>query len=261
MEITQNQLLNGRISLLQPKKSYRVAIDPIFLAATLDPEPHEHVLEVGAGVGATMLCLASRVLECSITGLELQSDLVLLGIKNILNNGFENRLHLIQGDLRNPSSQLMKGTFHHVIANPPYIAGTLISASPYYGKALAHHEGDVTLREWIDFCLNMLIPKGSITLIHRADRLANILAILDGKVGEISIFPLWPKQNKPAKRVLIQGRKGVISPGCLKQGIILHQEDGRYTSQAEAILRYGYSINEVQSMNFSVGVLPVEANC
>ncbi|MBL0942056.1 MAG: methyltransferase [Alphaproteobacteria bacterium] len=243
MEPTLNKLLNGRISILQPQEGYRTAIDPIFLAATLKPHPQDHVLEVGAGVGTAMLCLASRVSDCYITGLELQSELVDLGIKNILNNKFEKHLKLIQGDLLTPPASLMTGRFNHVMANPPYLAGNLASASRHSGKALAHHEGNVSLKDWIDFCLKMLIPKGSITLIHRADRLDSILAALNGKVGEITVFPLWPKQNKPAKRILIQGRKGISSPSCLEQGMILHQEDGRYTTQAEAILRYGYSLH------------------
>jgi tRNA1(Val) A37 N6-methylase TrmN6 len=250
METTRNQLLNGRISVLQPQEGYRAAIDPVFLAATLEPQPQDRVLEVGAGVGTAMLCLAARVPDCHVTGIELQTELVQLGIKNILNNKFENYLHLIQGDLCNPPASLMKGTFHHVMANPPYLAGNLASASPHAGKALAHHEGDVTLKDWIDFCLTMLIPKGSITLIHRADRLDSLLAALVGKVGEISIFPLWPKQDKPAKRVLIQGRKGVASPSCLKHGMVLHQEDGCYTKQAEAILRHGYSLYNAQLLKF-----------
>lgn len=254
MEPSQNKLLNGRISILQPQVGYRAAIDPIFLAATMDPQPKDRVLEVGAGVGTAMLCLASRVGDCFITGLELQSDLVQLGIQNILNNKFENRLNLIQGDLRIPPASLIVETFHHVMANPPYLPGNLASASPHSSKALAHHEGNVTLKDWINFCLKMLIPKGSITLIHRADRLDSILTVLAGKVGEIKILPLWPKQNKPAKRVLIQGRKGISSPSCLEPGMILHQEDGRYTSQAEAILRYGYSFHNAQNLSLDTNV-------
>lgn len=242
MQITQNQLLGGRISLLQPQDGYRAAIDPVFLAAALNPKPQDCVLEVGAGVGAAMLCLAARVPGCRVTGFEIQKELVELGTQNIIDNKFENRLDLIQGDLRHPPSGLIAGTFHHVMANPPYVADNCAFASPNLCKALAHHEGEVKLEEWVNFCLKMLRPKGSLTLIHRADRLGDVLRAVNGKLGELHIFPLWPKQNKPAKRILVRGRKGVASPDCLKGGMILHREDGSYTHEAEAILREGRGV-------------------
>jgi tRNA1(Val) A37 N6-methylase TrmN6 len=76
-------------------------------------------------------------------------------------------------------------------------------------------------------------------VVYRCDRLDDLLAALAGKVGEIVVLPLWPKSGRPAKRVLLRARKGVNSPLCLLPGLVLHEEDGRYTPAAEAILRDG----------------------
>ena len=82
-----------------------------------------------------------------------------------------------------------------------------------------------------------------IGLIVRADRLDAILAELTGRAGEIVIFPLWPGAGKPAKRVIIRARKGVGTPTRLAAGLVLHEADGRYTAEAEAVLREGLGLN------------------
>jgi tRNA1(Val) A37 N6-methylase TrmN6 len=74
-------------------------------------------------------------------------------------------------------------------------------------------------------------------LIHRADRLDEAVAALTGVAGEIVVFPLWPGQGKPAKRVIISARKDIATPTRLASGLILHKEDGGYTPEADAILR------------------------
>jgi tRNA1(Val) A37 N6-methylase TrmN6 len=79
--------------------------------------------------------------------------------------------------------------------------------------------------------------KGSLTFIHRADRLEALLALLAGKAGEITLYPLWPGVGKPAKRIIVRARKGVASPTRLLPGMILHEADGRYTAAADAVLR------------------------
>jgi tRNA1(Val) A37 N6-methylase TrmN6 len=88
----------------------------------------------------------------------------------------------------------------------------------------------------------MLQPKGTLVVVHRADRLDELLAALRGKVGEITVFPLWPKAGRPAKRVLVRARKGVATPLALLPGLVLHEDDGRYTPIAQAVLRDGAAL-------------------
>lgn len=91
-------------------------------------------------------------------------------------------------------------------------------------------------------CITMLRPKGTLVVVHRADRLDELLAALRGKVGEVILFPLWPKAGRPAKRILVRARKSVQSPLTLHPGLILHQEDGAYTPDADSVLRLGAAI-------------------
>lgn len=181
--ITQDYLLGGRVQIRQPAEGYRVAIDPIFLAASLQPESGTTILDIGAGVGAAALCLAARISDCRITGLETQRDIVRLAFDNIALNHMRDRVEIIAGDLLRPPPRLAAGTFAHVMANPPYLEASHHTPSVKEQKAYSHGEGEATLEHWVRFALLMVRPKGTVTFIHRADRLDQIISTFAGKMG------------------------------------------------------------------------------
>lgn len=234
---SEDALLGGRLRLRQPMTGYRVAIDPVFLAAAVPALPQDTILDVGCGVGAATLCLAARVPGCRITGVEMQRDLVRLAGDNIVLNDFSSRLSVMQGDLLNLPPRLAPGAFDHVMANPPFLAAGSATAPADPGRAASHLEGDANLAAWVRVALAMVRAKGSLTFIHRADRLEALLALLAGKAGEITLYPLWSGGGKPAKRIIVRARKQIASPTRLLPGMILHEADGSFTAAAEAVLR------------------------
>jgi tRNA1(Val) A37 N6-methylase TrmN6 len=242
MLTTTDTLLDGHVTLEQPKEGYRVAIDPIFLAAAVPAAPNESVLDVGAGVGAAMLCLAERVKGVQILGLEMQRELASLASKNIRLNHHQDRLEVVNGNLLRFPPRMAAGSYHHVMVNPPYYEARKTTVSPLLSKALANTHSEATLADWINFCHLMVRPKGTVTIIHRADYLDTLLALLNGKLGNIIIFPLWPALAKDAKRVIIQGRKNTSGPTRLSQGLVIHDQDHRLTSEADAILRHRHGL-------------------
>jgi tRNA1(Val) A37 N6-methylase TrmN6 len=195
------------------------------------------VLDIGCGAGAAMLCLAARVPTCRVTGLELQASLARLAGDNAALNGFAERVAAVRGDLLSPPPRLAPASFDHAMANPPFLDPATGTRSPHAGKAAANVEGDADLTAWVGFALTMLRSKGTVTFVHRADRLDFLMAALAGRAGEIVVFPLWPAAGKPAKRVLVRAGKGVATPTRLAAGLVLHHADGRYTEAAEAVLR------------------------
>ncbi len=240
---SEDTLLGGRLRLRQPAQGYRVAIDPILLAAAVPAVATDTVLDIGCGVGAAALCLAARVPECRITGIEAQMALVRLAVENIALNNFEGRVRAMGGDILRPPPRLEPGSFTQVMANPPYLEEGAGTPSPHSGKALAQIEGVANLAYWVRFALSMTRPRGGITFIHRADRLDALLAQFTGRAGAITVLPLWPTYGTPAKRVIVHARKDIASPTRLLPGLVLHGIDGHYTKPAEAILRHGEGLD------------------
>jgi tRNA1(Val) A37 N6-methylase TrmN6 len=197
------------------------------------------VLDVGCGSGAATLCLAARVPQCRVFGLELQPELARLAADNAALNGMAERIEIVPGDLLRPPPRLNPGSFDHIMANPPYIAHGRGTPAPDPAKAAATIEGEADLADWVRFALAMARPKGTITFVHRADRIDALFALLAGRAGEIAVFPLWPAAGRAASRILMRARKQVAAPARLLPGLVRHAADGRFTPAAEAVLRGG----------------------
>lgn len=238
-----DDFLGGRIRLKQPMNGYRVSIDTVLLAASVPAQAGDTILEAGTGSAGAALCLASRMDDIEITGLELQAEMASYARDNVTLNDMSDRVSILEGDITDPPAKLKVGSFDHVIANPPYLPdGTAIRSSSK-SKGLAHIDKSASLKGWVNFCVNMARHKGTITFIYRADRLDELLSRLYGRVGDLRLCPLWPRRGEPAKRVLVQGRKGISGAMSILPGLALHDTDGSYTREVDAILREGSELS------------------
>jgi len=243
---SEDLLLDGRVRLRQPAAGFRAAIDAVFLAAAVPARAGQRVLDLGTGVGTAALCLAARVPDIRIWGLEIQPDYARLAAENAALNGMAERVRVRAGDLLRPPAELVRDSFDHVMANPPYLPAEAGNPPPDPARAAANVEGEAALADWVAAGLMMLRHKGRLTIVHRADRLDALLAALHGRAGDIVACPLWPGPEpaaKPAKRVLVSARKRVAAPFRLSPGLVLHQADGAYTEAAQAVLRDGAGLD------------------
>lgn len=239
---SEDRLLDGAIRLRQPREGYRVAIDPVFLAAAVPARGGECVLELGVGSGAAALCLAHRVPGCAVVGLERERAAAALAARNAALNGMAERVEIVVGDLRDPPGAIKMQRFDHVMANPPYLPRACTDRRQATAQDKSHVEGEADLRAWVDGALRRVRPRGTVTFIHRADRLDALLGALEGRAGGIVVVPLWPKAGVAAKRVIVRARKGVATPLLLTAGLVLHGPDGKFTPAAERILREGAAL-------------------
>ena len=216
-----------------------MGIDPVFLAAAAPVRAKGVALDLGCGVAAAALCLARRQPGLRVLGLELQPALAQLGAANAALNNLTDRVRVLQGDLLRPPAEIAAGTFDLVLANPPFHLAGHASVPVEATRAQGHMEGEADLAAWIDRGLAFAAPKGVLVMIHKPERLGNILAALDRRAGAIDIFPLWPGGGKPSRRILVRAVKGSAAALTLHPGLILHDPDGPYSLEAEAVLRQG----------------------
>lgn len=238
---TLDGFLGGRISLWQPHHGYRAATDPVLLAAAVPARPGQSALELGCGVGTASLCLLSRLPGLSVTGIERQADYADLARRNAADNHLD--LTVLTADLASLPAELRGHEFDHVLANPPYFRPDGGTPARNPGREGALRE-DTPLTLWIDAGLRRLRPGGWLTMIHLAERLGEILALLPPRAGSVSILPVAPRPGRAANRVLVRARKGGKAPLRLLAPLILHDgvahlSDGDdYTATARAVLRH-----------------------
>ena len=232
MDISEDRFLGGRIVARQPVEGFRSGTDAVMLAAAVPAKVGDDALELGCGVGTASLCIGTRVPKCRITGVEIAPELVALANENARVNKLDDRVRFEEADVFQLPRHLRE-EFEHVLCNPPFheIAGE-ISPNADRARALSDREG---LGNWIGVAFARVGSGGTLTVILRADRLAEVLGAVPP--NGVSIFPLWPRRSEPAKRVIVQIRKGSHAPLHLLSGLILHDNESHYTPEADAVLR------------------------
>jgi len=243
---TLDLALDGRVRLYQPTRGYRAGLDAALLAAAVELGANETGLEAGCGPGAALLQVAWRTQAPdqsgpSLVGVERDAAALALAQRNIALNGLAARVEAIDGDISMPFSKLAPdcklAPFHAVFANPPFFDDPASLRGPAPERRDAYI-ADGGLSAWTAFLLKAARQGGRVTLVHRADRLADILACLSDGAGSFRIRPVQPFADQPAKRVLVRAIKGGKAPLVLLPPLVLHARDGtKHTPQTEAILR------------------------
>jgi tRNA1(Val) A37 N6-methylase TrmN6 len=234
-EIVENALLGGRVRFRQPAKGYRAGMDAALLAATVDATPGHRLIEAGCGAGAVLMQIAARNPGVELTGLERDAAAAALARENASLNGA--KAEILDGDVAAGFRALDRMPYDWAVSNPPFFddAGALRAPSPGKRGAWMADDG---LAAWTRFLLKAVREGGRIVVVHRADRLADLLALLGETAGSFAIRPVHPFADEPAKRVLVQAIKTGKAPLRILPPLILHDRTGgKHTPEAEAILR------------------------
>lgn len=235
--LTKDAFLGGKIHIYQPKKGYRAGIDPVFLSAAVLPRKNDRVLDLGCGVGTAGLLLLRRLKDSRsfhVTGFEKDPFLCELAHENAKLNGLQDLFSFICGDLCAPPIEIINQSFDHIITNPPFFDGDMIS--PNVHKAFANHTLSGAFEDWVDFCIKRLKPFGCLTMIIPPQKLPEVFKISERRLGGFLIYPLWPREGVSAKRIVLQAIKDRKTPLKLLGGLVLHGEGRAFTSEARGIL-------------------------
>ncbi|HST91681.1 MAG TPA: methyltransferase [Brevundimonas sp.] len=234
-ETVENALLGGRVRLRQPVKGYRAGMDAALLAAAVACEPGQRVIEAGCGAGAVLMQIAARRPGVAVTGLERDPAIAGLARENARLNGAN--ADIVSGDVAAGFRALALEPFDWAVSNPPFFDDPGALRQPAPGKRGAWMADD-GLAAWTGFLLKAVREGGRIVVIHRADRLADLLSLLGEKAGSFAVRGIHPHVDEPAKRVLIQAIKTGKAPLRLLPPLVLHERGGaKHTPAAEAILR------------------------
>lgn len=244
--LTRDAYLGGRVQLFQPEKGYRAGVDPVLLAACVPARAEQSVLDLGCGAGAAALCLHARVPGLVLTGVERQPFYADLAQRNAQDNNANMRV--VQADLSALPVDLRQEQFDHVITNPPYFQEDGRRAAADAGREAGRGE-TTPLETWMDVAARRLAPRGYLHVIHRAERLADLIAALHSRLGSLEVLPLTARAGRAAHLVIVRARKGGKSPFRLHAPLILHEgarhpgDQEHYRAEINVILRDGQPLN------------------
>jgi tRNA1(Val) A37 N6-methylase TrmN6 len=239
-------VLGGRLRLRQPKRGHRVGHDAILLAAATAARAGEHAVDLGAGVGGAGLALAARVSGLHVTLVEIDDTLRALAGENARLNAMDARVSAITCDAEEvealAAAGLKAGTIDRVLMNPPFNDARRQNVSPDPRRRLAHVGEPGLLPRWVATAARLLKPQGTLTLIWRADGLADVLESLTREFGNVAVLPVLPRPGAEAIRVLVRAIKGGGKTRRDFPVLTLNDGEGRPSSAAEAVLRGGEAL-------------------
>ena len=236
---TEDAFLGGQLRLRQPKSGHRAGHDAMLLAAATAARSGDRVVDLGAGVGAAGLAVAKRVPGIELVLVEIDGTLASLARGNAASNGVDAQVIVL--DVTSAAdgfaaAGLGPDSVDLVLMNPPFNDPARHRGSPDRGREIAHVATETTLESWVHAGRRLLKSGGVLTLIWRADGLAEVLAALGRGFGSLTILPVHGDAGSPAIRVLIRAIKGGKAPVRMLAALMLNDESAVPNKAVQEVL-------------------------
>jgi len=237
--VTEDAFLGGQLRLRQLKSGHRAGHDAMLLAASTAARPGDRVADFGAGVGAAGLAVAKRVVGIDLVLVEIDAALAGLAGANAIANAIA--ADVIVLDIESSadafaSVRLAPDSVDVVLMNPPFNDSVRHRVSPDRAREIAHVATAATLENWVHAARRILKSGGALTLIWRADGIAEVLRALDRGFGSLQILPVHGDARTPANRILIRATKGGRAPTQIHPALMLNDESGVPNKRVQEIL-------------------------
>lgn len=225
--------------IIQDPKRFCFGMDAVLLAGFAKVKLGEKVLDLGTGTGILPILLEARTKGASFTGLEIQPESADMAARSVRLNHLENKVHIVNGDIREADRLFGAGSYHVVTSNPPYMTDLHGIKNPNEAKAIARHEILCTLEDVVSQAAKLLAPCGRFYLVHRPFRLAEILTCLCSHGLEPKRMRLVHSyEDREPNMVLIEALKGGRSGMTVEKPLIIFEKPGVYRSEIREV--YGY---------------------
>ena len=226
-DITEDAFLGGQLLLKQKRAGHRAGHDAILLAAATEARAGDRVVDLGAGIGTAGLALARRVTGIKLSLVEIDPELAELARAYAVANAIPAEAIVL--DVTDDAQAFAAHGFVSdgvdiVMMNPPFNDPARHRGSPDQARHTAHVATEETLHAWVHAARRILRSNGVLTLIWRADGIAEVLAALSRGFGSLSILPVHGEAGRPAIRVLVRAVKGGRAPTRLLPGLVLNDE-------------------------------------
>ncbi|WLB52198.1 tRNA1(Val) (adenine(37)-N6)-methyltransferase [Bradyrhizobium sp. 521_C7_N1_3] len=238
-DFTEDAFLGGQLRLRQKRSGHRAGHDAILLAAATEARAGDRVVDLGAGIGTAGLALGRRVAGIGLSLVEIDPELAELARANAEANGIvaETIVLDVTADAQAfAANGLVPDSVDVVLMNPPFNDPARHRGSPDQARRTAHVASEETLNAWVHAARRILRSDGALTLIWRADGIAEVLTALSRGFGSLSILPVHGEAGRPAIRVLVRAVKGGRAPTRLLPGLMLNDESGVPKNQVTEIL-------------------------
>ncbi len=234
-----DELQRNGYGIIQDPGRFCFGMDAVLLSGFVRIKPGERVMDLGTGTGILPLLLEAKSEAAHLTGLEIQPDSADMATRSVRLNGLEEKIRIVQGDIREAADLFPAASFDVVTCNPPYMIGGHGLKNPDAPKAVARHEVKCTFQDVVRAAAWLLRPGGGFFLVHRPFRLAEIMVTLCKAAMEPKRLKMVHAfADREPNMVLLEARKGGRSRLTVEKPLIIYREPSVYTEEICDI--YGY---------------------
>lgn len=234
-----DDLQRNGYKIIQNENKFCFGMDAVLLSGFANVKEGENVLDLGTGTGIIPILLAGKTKGRHFTGLEIQSCSADMAARSVKYNHLEDRISIVEGDIKEAGKVFEPASFDVITSNPPYMTGQHGLVNPDEEKAIARHEICCTLEDVISQTAKLLRVGGRFYLVHRPFRLAEIIHMLvEYRLEPKRMKLVYPFVDREPNMVLIESVRGGKSRITVEKPLIVYQKPGVYTDEIYDI--YGY---------------------
>jgi tRNA1(Val) A37 N6-methylase TrmN6 len=231
-----DDLLTHHLKIIQSSEVFSFSLDAVLLARFAGVPPRGRILDLCTGNGVIPMLLTTRT-DATIDGVEIQPRLADMASRSVKFNGLNDRIHIIEGDLREwkPEGEL----YDAVTVNPPYLPVASGDRKENIHQAMARHEIGCKLEDVVAACARSVKAGGKVAMVHRPSRMADIIDLMRRyRIEPKRIRFVHPRKDAEANIILIEGTRDGRPEVRLLPPLIVYEEDGEYTQELLAVF-YG----------------------
>lgn len=238
MKVINDLLGYDNLKIVQNPEWFSFSLDSVLLPnfVTLNKDVRT-ILDLGTGNAPIPMILSTLTEKANIYGIEIQKDVFEMAEESVKLNKLENRIKLINDDMKKLDQYFEANFFDVIVSNPPYFKlEELSKKNEDEHKTIARHEEKITLSELVKIAKKYLKNNGVFAMVHRSDRLIEIIEEMrKNNIEPKKIQLIYPKKNTNSNMVLIEGKKNGNPGLIIKEPLYIHDENGEYLEEIDKL--------------------------
>ncbi len=221
------------LKIIQNEKEFCFGMDAVLLSDfAKNIKQNSKIIDLGTGTGILPILLSGKTDNTKIVGIEIQEKMAEMASRSVKLNNLENRIKIVNDDIKNICNLFKKESFDAVVTNPPYKENNTGLKNEYEGKIIARHEIKCNLEDIILVSKNLLKDRGSLYMVHRPERIVDICELLRKyKIEPKIIRFIYPKAGKESNLILIKAVKSARKFLKIEKPLIIYKDNGEYTDE------------------------------
>ena len=237
MKLKENERIDDLefkgLKIIQNKNGFCFGIDSVILSDfAKNVKPNSNIMDLGTGTGILPILLSAKTEAKKIWGIEIQEDVANMAKRSVLLNKLEEKIEIINENILNLESKFEKNSIDVIVTNPPYKKKGTGVINEKESKLIARHEITASLEDFIEISSKLLKDKGEIFMVHRPERLVDILYLMrNKKIEPKNIRFVYANKESEPKLILVRGVKNAKEFLKVEKNLYIYNEDVNYSDE------------------------------